>query len=186
MKKLIALLMFCCFAVFGCACFGKENTSNGGSGAGSSSYKPPVVETLKLEDERRCENCDLKLWADYSSTASYYITPTGFEMDKLANKNYKMRITVSYSVYYEKDYDVWWDIGYAGAPEYDVYIVNSDLMGVEDKNLTTKTSSMTRSIVYQDWVTNIRNTRLTLTFNTNNVQNIVHIRNIKVTYKCYK
>ena len=40
----------------------------------------------------------------------------------LAALGYNVKIQVSYEVYYEKDYNVAFDLGYMGAPDHDVAI----------------------------------------------------------------
>lgn len=142
---------------------------------------------LKLNDTRQCADCSIKFMdnSKYSSCI-YYVTPTGFEMNKLSEKGYTMKISVTYDVYYKKDYDVLWDIGYAGSPKYEVFLLNDDGLGSMQKNLTTKTQSMTRTITYISTATDLLNTKIKLTFSTDNIQNIIYFKNIVVTYVCYK
>ena len=47
----------------------------------------------------------------------YDITPTGFDYDKLEKSGYRIKIKVTYDVYYKKDYDVPFDVGYASLPK---------------------------------------------------------------------
>ena len=117
-------------------------------------------------------------------SASYYITPEGFEWDKLEEKGYKMKITVTYDVYYKKDWDL--GFGYAGSPKYEVSVVNSDGMGKIDDNMPTETTSQTRTLSFSSKIVDLKNTRLVLTFSTDNIQNIIYFKNIKIDYQCYK
>ena len=174
-KKIILGVLICfvsLFAFIGCL-------SNETEGTGDS-------QSLKLTDTKKCEDCSIKMSTKHNSSATYYITPENFDYDKLEEKEYKMKVSVSYDVYYKKDYDVLWDIGYAGSPKYEVYILNDDLIGVKDENLTTKTTTQSRSIVYTSSIVDLRNMKLTLTFSTNNIQNIIYFKNINVNYKCIK
>ena len=146
-----------------------------------------VVESLKLEDTKYLKDCSIKFMdSDYSSGATYYITPSGFEMDKLAERNYYMQITVTYYVYYKKDYDVLWDIGYAGSPRYEISIMNEDGYGQMDENLPTTTSKVKKTFSIKKYVADLKNMRLMLTFSTDNIQNIIYFTDMVVSYKCYK
>ena len=145
------------------------------------------IENLKLEDTARCEDFTLKHKDDnHNSVVNFYITPNGFDMDKLEKRGYYMEIKVTYYVYYKKDYDVLWDIGYKGAPKYDVVIKNTDNYGNQESNLSTTTSSTSRSISIIASIADIKNQRWILSFSTNNTQNIMYFSNIRISYKCYK
>ena len=149
-----------------------------------SGGNPIDALTLKTEDTKRCEDCSIKFSTSENMSASYYITPEGFEWDKLEEGGYKMKIVVSYEVYYKKDWGL--GIGYAGSPKYEVSVVNSDGMGKMDDNMPTQTSPTTRTLSFTASIADIKNTRLILTFSTDNIQNIIYFRNIKVDYQCYK
>ena len=58
---------------------------------------------LNLTGTKKCAETSIKDWDGYSSSSTYYITPTGFDLELLASKQYYMQITVSYEVYYERD-----------------------------------------------------------------------------------
>lgn len=176
MKKImIIILMFCglVFTLTGC----QESMEDIGT----------VIENLKLNDTVNCKSCAIKfLDSNYNSSASYYITPNGFEMDKLQERGYYMEITVTYNVYYKKDYDVLWDIGYAGSPRYEISIMNSDYMGKAQSDLTTTLNKVSRKLTLRASIADIKNQRWVLTFSTDNVQNIIYFNNIVVNYNCYK
>lgn len=142
---------------------------------------------LKVEGTARCENASIKFMDDsYSSSLMYTISPSGFDLQALASEGYTIEIEVEYDVYYRKDYDILWDIGYAGSPKYEVYIYNSDRIGVAKENLSTKTSSQTRKITYTASAHAYQNTAIYLKFSTDNIQNVIYFKNIQVNYKCYK
>ena len=149
-----------------------------------SSENPLDSVTLKLEDTQRCKDCSIKFSTPTDMSASYYITPEGFEWDKLEEKGYKMKITVTYDVYYKKDWDL--GFGYAGSPKYEVSVVNSDGMGKIDDNMPTRTNAQTRTLSFSSKIVDLKDTRLVLTFSTDNVQNIIYFKNIKIDYQCYK
>lgn len=140
--------------------------------------------TLKLKDTKRCENCSIKFSSSTSMSASYYITPENFEWDKLEEKGYKMKITVTYDVYYDKDWNL--GFGYAGSPKYEISVINSDGMGKIDSDMSTKLTSQTRTISFSSKIVDLKGTKLILTFSTDNIQNIIHFKNIRIDYQCYK
>lgn len=140
---------------------------------------------LRVSDMISCKNVHLKCWNGYDDTATYYVTPAGFDLDRLNELGYTMKIIVTYQVYYEKDYDVPLGIGYAGAPEYNASLINSKNYGDVDEDMPTSTSASYRSL---EWILNIsdlKNEQLRLIFNTDNIQNIVYFKNITVSYTCY-
>lgn len=164
MKKLISLLLFVSMFVSLLSCSDKS--------------------TLKLEDTLHCADCSIKFSSDKNAGASYYITPEGFEWDKLEENGYKMRVTVSYKVYYEKDWSL--GFGYAGSPKYEISVVNADGMGKLEKDLSTTTSSQIRTLSFTSRIVDIKDTKLILTFSTDNIQNIIYFKNITVDYECYR
>ena len=161
-------------------------TSCNSYSSGTSSYKP-FEEKLKLTDSIKCKDCSIKFMSDnFSSELSYYVTPNGFEMNKLSEKGYYMTITVSFDVYYEKSYNVLWDVGYMGSPKYEVSIVNSDNLGKMDSNQLTYQNKVSRSIAITSSVSDMIGQRFILKFSTDNVQNIIHFEDINVKYNCLK
>ena len=145
-----------------------------------------IVNPIKLDAAGYCENCSIKFLDDRSSAVVYTITPGGFDMQELNLRGYQMNVTVTYEVYYRKDYDVLWDIGYAGSPRYEIYLVNDAGLGAKKENLSTTTSATKRSISENFRIVDLQNTRLTLTFSTDNIQNIIYFKNIIVEYHCFK
>lgn len=180
MKKCIKLFVLGCsfITLFACG-------NNSQSGGGNNIFSNPFVEELKLYDQARCNDCKIKMWSGESPSASYYITPQGFELEKLAKKNYYMEIKVSYNVHYTKDYSALWDIGYAGSPKYEASIKNSDDLGVFENNMPTTLEKKSHSFSYKSTCTDLINNRIILTFSTDNIQNTIYFDNILVTYTCY-
>ena len=179
MNKFFKLLggIILCFTLAGC-----ESIDIGPNNNGST-----IIPTLKTEDRVRCENGAIKFMDNNLNPAIMYnITPSGFELDKLDERGYILKLTITYDVYYEKDYDVLWDIGYAGSPKYEVTIANSDNMGKMEKDLSTSKSSKTKTMSLNLAISDIRNTKWTLTFSTDNVQNIIYFKNITIDYNFLK
>ena len=176
MKKIIILILMICSFIFvlsGCSDVADDFSS--------------TIENLKLNDTVNCKGCKIKFFdSDYDPSVSYYITPNGFEMEKLEERGYYMEIKVTYNVYYKKDYDVPWDIGYSGSPDYDISIRNSDYMGKSESDLSTSTSKVSRDFTLRASIADIKNQRWILSFSTNNSQNIIYFSDIVVTYRCYK
>lgn len=141
---------------------------------------------LKLTDSKKCAGSSIKFWTDSDSAVYYRITPSGFDLETLDQMGYWMEITVDYAVLYVKDYDILWDIGYAGSPKYEAMILNSEDRGTIEEDLTTKKSAQKRSISYITSAADLINEKLTLKFSTDNIQNIIYFDNITVTYNCYK
>ncbi|MBR2024488.1 MAG: InlB B-repeat-containing protein, partial [Clostridia bacterium] len=144
------------------------------------------ADWLRVEETGRCADASIKFWANNNYSANYSLTPTGFDYDKLNKAGYSMKIKVTYDVYYEKDYDVWQDIGYAGAPKYEAYILNSKSNGYGNSNMTTTTEKQTKTFECTLKMGDIQNETWSLKFSTDNIQNIVHFENIQIEYKCVK
>ena len=179
MKKQFFSILICMFLLFaGTSCSEEQQKSllNGNSLADTL--------TLTLSDTIRCQSSCIKLATNHSPAVSYSITPNGFDMETLQKKGYYMNINVSYSVYYRKDWSL--GIGYFGSPKYEISILNSNMQGNAASNLTTSTKPKNRSFSFRASIADLRNTTLTLTFSTDNIQNIMYFSNIVVQYDCFK
>ena len=141
---------------------------------------------VKVSDCVSCKAGAIKFMdSDYSSSMTFSITPSGFDYNRLTELDYdRMKLTITFNVRYKKDYNVPFDIGYAGSPKYEVYIMNSNLMGFSEENLPTKTTSETITFEYVIKFTDLINKDYTLTFSTDNIQNIIYFENITVKYMC--
>ena len=168
MKKFLVLLLTIVLTLSLSACYAVEEVED-------------VIDPIKLSDAKRCADCTIA-----TSASTYVITPSGFDLEKLNKRGYKMRITVTYTVSYTKTWDVLWDIGYLGAPKYEVCILDDDLVGKLDADITAPSSSKTRSIYYSTDVVNLIGSKIYLTFSSDNIQNKIHFKNISVKYDCYK
>lgn len=141
---------------------------------------------LRVKETNKCKDSKIKCWEGYSSAAGYGITPSGFDYERLSREGYSFKVKITYDVYYKKDYEALLDIGYAGAPKYEAYLVNGkgDYYGKSD--LSTTTSSKTRTIEYDIKLSEMKNTTWSLEFSTDNIQNIIYFENIVVEFTCIK
>lgn len=170
MKKLL-VIFFIIPLLFSCiACSDNENKVNS--------------TNIKLQDSVHCRDASIKCSLTDDMSASYYITPQGFDWDKLEEMDYIMKITITYNVYYKKDWSI--GLGYKGSPKYEVSVVNSDGMGKMYNNLTTTTTVQTKTISLVLNIVDIKDNRLILTFSTDNIQNRIYFKNIRVDYRCYR
>ena len=134
---------------------------------------PDFITSLKLNDEKRCVDTTIK-----ASISSYLITPAGFDFEELNKKDYKMSITVTYDVYYKKDWNILGDIGYLGAPKFEVSILNDDAIVEMGQNITATLKSKTKSITYTKNVVNLIGSKISWNFSSDNIQN-------KIYNQCY-
>ncbi len=141
---------------------------------------------LQIYNKAICRSVSLKFMNDRGGSATYDITPNSFDLNTLSAEGYSINISVSYSVCYQKDYDVLWDIGYMGAPKYEVSIFNSDMLGNIEKDNTTTKSKKTHTFNYETTAATCKNSSLYLTFSTDNIQNIIFFDDIVVEYYCTK
>ncbi len=141
---------------------------------------------LKLTDVRTCTDASIKLWANDDPGVYWDISPMGFDLQKLSTQDYYMTITVTYTVSYQKDYDVWLDIGYAGAPKYQAGIYDEDRLGKYESDLSTTKGGTTRTMTFTRSTASLIGEDITLSFTTNNIQNTIFFEDITVTYECLK
>lgn len=169
MKKIIFLVLpLLLFSLLGCA---SNNSSNGNS----------------IFNSKKIKTTDIKYFEDVVIESNYvtsYITPNGFDYDKLMEDYSMMTIKVSYYVTYEKTWSGL-DFLYAGSPKYDITIKNQDNIGVEKTGLTTTSSKIKNSIVYTSDLVNLVNNRIILELGSTNIQNKILFSNIVVNYSCY-
>lgn len=143
---------------------------------------------LKVFDTTKCNAGEIKfLNSVYSSSISYNITPNTFNCDRLAELGYNyIEISVKYRVSYKKDYDMPFDIGYAGSPKYEFYILNAQGRGYGKENLPILKNYEYNEYSYNISFVNVKTSTYTLTFSTDNAQNIIYFDNILVTYRVLK
>ena len=141
---------------------------------------------VKISDKLYFENCEFKyLDCDYSSKALYDITPRSFNYSRLEELGYtSMNICVEYSVSYEKQYEFLWDIGYFGSPRYEVSISNDDCWGEFQEDIKTTDEYVCKIIEINAGFDYYNHTPIVLMFSTNNIQNVVKVKDISVSYIC--
>ena len=142
---------------------------------------------LKTSSTTKCTSCKIKWDSDIGESKIYTLTPSGFNLTRLQEKEYRsIKIKVEYDVYYEKDYNVIGNIGYMGAPKFEVYLLNSKETGRIEEDIKTQTTPSHRTITYNMLISDVMSDNITLEFSTNNIQNMIHFENIVVTYTCEK
>ncbi len=134
-----------------------------------------TFSTLKIKDAK-----------GYSSSKTIDITPKNLDLEELAKQGYFITITVYYDVEYDKDYDMLWDIGYFGAPKYEVYLDRNYNVIHQEENVTASSYPKTKTISYTEKVVSMKNAKFYFRVSTDNIQNIIYFDNIVVTYECTK
>ena len=122
----------------------------------------------------------------YNDRISYDITPDGFDFYKLSKLNYNFRITVTYEIYYTKDYDALLDIGYFGAPKFDTYIKQNDSTASKITNKEATKAIKSYTITYETSAYDLIGKELSFDVVTENIQNKIYLQNITINYECYK
>ena len=169
MKKFLSLTLITIITLFSTLCFSACESID-------DAFTP-----LKLTDEKKYVNATID-----ASATTYVITPAEFDLEALNKQGYKMTIRVTYDVYYKKSWDVLWDIGYLGAPKYEVYILDDSLIGKCQEDITAPSKNTTKTISYTTDIVNLIGSKIFLIFSSNNIQNIIYFKNITVSYDCYK
>lgn len=137
--------------------------------------------TLKTKEFYN-DGFDLKaLSSDYSNNASFGISLSGFDYSFLEKNDFGLQFIISYSVKYQKDYNVLWDIGYAGSPKYELSLLNDSLQGYFEENIPTTTSYVQKSYTYNTGLNFSKGKDIELIFSTDNIQNIIMFRDINMT-----
>lgn len=141
---------------------------------------------LKIKDKKTCNDISIDSGIITTENKYFYVTPNGFDLDRLTVLDYKITIKITYDVYYKKDYDVLFDIGYMGAPEYEVSLTNNNDIGQYQNKQKAPKSQTTKTISDTYNASDLKNTSIKLSFSSDNIQNIIYFKNIKVEYSCHK
>ena len=121
------------------------------------------------------------------ATRRYGFIPTeALDIPRLAEMGCKLSLTFTYDIRYVKDYDVVWDIGYAGAPEYDISILASDDLLKQYSGMSVNIMYDTRTISYTGWAREFIDKTLYVTIHTDNYQNEIYIKNASLHYRFFK
>lgn len=129
-------------------------------------------------------NFSIKMWTNSDPKKVYDATADELDFEKLADMGYYVKVEIKYDVYYERDYNL--DLGYAGAPKYELMFLDDDLKGLIEKDLTTTKSSKTKTFTFTQPASFFEDTNMKITFSTDNIQNTIYFKNISVTYTCIK
>ncbi len=151
-------------------------------------FSRPVTTSFKLyagfvltTKTIKCQDIKLKaLSGAYDNDETFALSLVGFDYDYLEKNNMGLRFNITYTVKYKKDYDVLWDIGYAGAPKYELSLINSDFDGYFEVNLTTTTKGKQKNYIYTTPLYFTEGQQISLIFSTDNVQNIITVSDIVV------
>lgn len=141
---------------------------------------------LKLQSSSQCRDVSIKLDDRYECNVSCTLAPNGYDLETLALLGYKLRVEVHFEVKYKKDYDVWLDIGYMGAPKFTAAIVNSSNYGTVMDDVTAKETWTRMMVGYNTTAASMLNDTLYLQFSTTNMQNIIYFSEITVDYVFHK
>ena len=180
MKKIALLLLVAIlFSVTACKKTPEPENSD------SSKSDTPIS---KLTDSMDCKDSFVKFSTDDSISykTEYNVTPTNIDIKALADQGYYVKIDATFDVYYEKDFNVPFDISYLGAPDHDVHLVDSHEQGTKKENLSTSTDAISETISLTISAKTLLSETVYLKVLTYNTQNIVYFKNIKVTYTCQK
>ncbi len=139
---------------------------------------------IRTSQSRYYEKAYIKnLDSSLSKAHTIRIPLDDFNLMQLAMEGYTMNITVSFDIRYKKDYDVIGDVGYMGAPKYDVTLY--DQYGNRDSvkgRLATLNASMQIFHIYIK-PTDLLKNEIQCKISTENIQNIIYIENLSVY--CY-
>lgn len=148
---------------------------------------------LKIAHTESIPDKSLKLALGHDATMAHNVTPTGLDLELLQSLGYDtVVVEVDYAVSYEKDYSL--PFGYLGAPKYGAVLLCSDFDTEFDKDFGLEADTFVeatitpsaKTISYTIKMSDIGAKKIMLVFSTMNIQNIVHFKNINVTYTAEK
>lgn len=134
---------------------------------------------LALHYSRGMQSASIK----YSKEAYgcvYDLTMDEFDFETLAKLGYKIEITVTYGVSYEKD-----SSAHSNAPTYTMTLLDSNNVGATVVLVAPKEKE-TRTITATWDIEDFMKRKITFKFNTYDTQNTIHFSSMSVTYRCYK
>ena len=134
-----------------------------------------------------CQDIKIKaLSSTYDNDKSFGLSLVGFDYDYLEKNGMGLQFKITYNVKYKKDYDVLFDIGYAGSPKYEISLINSSLRGYFEENLPTTTSETEEYYTYNTALNFSKDEQISLVFSTDNVQNIISFSDIVIIIEAIK
>ena len=144
---------------------------------------------LRVYDKSNCVDVELDAFdKDLDGSVLFDITPSRLRLDlqELSKEGYSIQIKITYDVRYKKTYDVPFDIGYAGAPKYQVELIQNQRYIMKEQSGTAPSSFQTKTITYSAYASEYIGENYYLVFSTKNVQNSVWFSNITIEYVCQK
>ena len=126
------------------------------------------------------------LSSKYANDEGFDLSLIGFDYDYLEKNGMGLQFKITYNVKYTKDYDVLFDIGYAGSPKYELSLVDSSLQGYFKQNLSTTTSKKEKCYSCNTPLDFSENKQISLVFSTDNIQNIISFSDIVVVIEAIK
>ena len=157
-------------------------------------FSRPVTTSFKLYAgfalKTKTINCkDIKIKAlssTYDNDKSFGLSLVGFDYDYLEKNGMGLQFKIMYNVKYKKDYDIPFDIGYAGSPKYEVSLINNSLQGYFEEDLPTTKSEVEECYTYNTVLSFSKNKQISLIFSTDNVQNIILFSDIVIVVEAIK
>ena len=157
-------------------------------------FSRPVTTSFKLYAgfalKTKTINCkDIKIKAlssTYDNDKSFGVSLVGFDYDYLEKNGMGLQFKIMYNVKYKKDYDVPFDIGYAGSPKYEISLMNNSLQGYCEENLPTTKSEVEKCYTYNTALNFSKDEEISLIFSTDNVQNIILFSDIVIVIEAIK
>ncbi len=138
---------------------------------------------LKVGETERLDNFSLKLDSEFKNIKRFELSVSDYELDRLEGLDLSLLVTVEYDVRYVKEYNVFWDIGYLGAPKYRVSFINSDFDVVVNTDTASNTELEHRRYTVTLTPEQIRQNDFYLIFITDTVQNTIYYENIVLSYE---
>ena len=141
-----------------------------------------------LEIKRnKCTDVSIKaLSRSYDNYKSFGLSLVGFDYEYLEKNGMGLQFQIIYSVKYKKDYNVIFDIGYAGSPKYEISLINESLSGYFEYDLPTTQSEERCIYIYNTTLDFSKGQQVSLVFSTDNVQNIISYTDIVVIITAIK
>lgn len=157
-------------------------------------FSRPVTTNFKLYAgfalKTKTINCkDIKIKAlssTYDNDKSFGLSLVGFDYDYLEKNGMGLQFKIMYNVKYKKDYDVPFDIGYAGSPKYEISLMNNSLQGYFEENLPTTKSEVEKCYTYNTALNFSKDEQISLIFSTDNVQNIIFFSDMVIVIEAIK
>lgn len=136
---------------------------------------------IKIRDYIKCKNTKIK-----NESKTWDLDPNGFDLEELQKNGYNLQIELTYDVYYKQTYDAILDIGYMGAPEYEIYMKKDNTTYASEEEVTATKSVSSKSLTLTTNAAVAIKSNYKLTISTNNIQNEIYFENIIINYRFYK